>query len=201
MPLFLCPMRVKPALAVDLGSTIRTSYRNRHRNQTKLGTWVRLTVWGFPLFVGESHLHPRGTQEVSIPGSQSFLPRGAKEEVLGSLRSVTYWRTSVVWSVVIGRDRRIQGDQLATAGAAVGERACFLPALPQGVPPTRTHARSPHLFFLREADCHHRESLSVCHLRYSHTGKRLKRVEHKEERELVKDIFISLCFLLFYVYM
>lgn len=139
MPLFLCPMRVKPALAVDLGSTIRTSYRNRHRNQTKLGTWVRLTVWGFPLFVGESHLHPRGTQEVSIPGSQSFLPRGAKEEVLGSLRSVTYWRTSVVWSVVIGRDRRIQGDQLATAGAAVGERACFLPALPQGVPPTRTH--------------------------------------------------------------
>lgn len=104
------------------------------------------------------------------------------------------------WSVVIGRDRRIQGDQLATAGAAVGERACFLPALPQGVPPTRTHVALTFLS-LGRLTAITEESLSVCHLRYSHTGKRLKRVEHKEERELVKDIFISLCFLLFYVYM
>lgn len=200
MPLFLCPMRVKPALAVDLGSTIRTSYRNRHRNQTKLGTWVRLTVWGFPLFVGESHFHPRGTQEVSIPGSQSFLPRGAKEEVLGSLCSVTYWRTSVVWSSGDWERQEDPGRSTGNSGCSGGREGVFPPSPPTGCS-SYTHARSPHLSFLREADCHHRESLSVCHLRYSHTGKRLKRVEHKEERELVKDIFISLCFLLFYVYM
>lgn len=85
MSLFLCPMRVKPALAVDLGSTIRTSYRNRHRDQTKLGTWVQLTLWGFPLFIGESHWHPRGTQEVSIPENKSFLPQETKEEFPGKL--------------------------------------------------------------------------------------------------------------------
>lgn len=32
-------------------------------------------VWGFPLFIGESHLHPRGTQEVSIPENKSFLAK------------------------------------------------------------------------------------------------------------------------------
>ena len=37
--------------------------------------------------------------------------------------------------MVIGRDR-VQEDQLATAGTAgKRERACFLPALPQGDPP------------------------------------------------------------------
>lgn len=189
MPLFLCPMRVKPALAVDLGSTIRTSYRNRHRDQAKLGTWVQLTVWGFPLFIGESHWHPRGTQEVSIPENKSFLPQETKEKFPGKL-ALCYLledKCSLVqWWLGETESREINWQQQAQQVRERGQPS-------HRVIPLYAHSPPPSL--LTEVDCHHRKSLQVGHLGYSHIGKQLKRVEHKEEREPVKDIlFLSAFF-------
>jgi hypothetical protein len=45
-----------------------------------MGTRAQLMVWGFPLFIGESHQYLRGTQNFKVPEKQSFLAEDTKEE-------------------------------------------------------------------------------------------------------------------------
>jgi hypothetical protein len=101
---------LSPALAVDLGSTIRTSYRNRQRVQAKLGTGAQLMVWGFPLFIGESHWHPRGTQEVSVPEKKSFMAKEIKEKFPGKLALSCLCSLVKWWSRETGDPGRANGN-------------------------------------------------------------------------------------------